>query len=224
MAGVAVSFPGLPDSRLPPFTTLRVVPVDNADEARRHRTLARAYAQRMRQVEFFSHLTAAAMWGAPVNLPAGSPIDVSVYGNAGLPRCRGVRGHRADPRRTTTSECEGLRAALDLIWEDSWSPMESLCRVILDTAGLPEPARNVDVYGRDGGFLACVDLAFPAFKVAVEYQGQLHGARYAQDIERIEALRRDGWIVIQVTSALIGRRELLVARVRGALESRGWHH
>jgi very-short-patch-repair endonuclease len=69
-----------------------------------------------------------------------------------------------------------------------------------------------------------VDLAFSAFKVAVEYQGQLHGARYAQDIERIEALRRDGWIVIQVTSALIGRRELLAARVRGALESRGWHH
>jgi hypothetical protein len=242
----------------------------------------------MRPVEFFSHLTAAVLWGAPVNLFAGSALDVSVYGQAGLPRGRGVRGHRADPQTTTTTELAGLRvasaasvwaslgllpvetlviigdyfcrvwrdgflrpdvgreplatrakleaalgagrrvgaarlrAALTLIREDSWSPMESLCRVILIAAGLPEPVLNTDIYGKDGGFLACVDLAFPAYRVAVEYQGQLHGSQYAKDIERIEALRREGWIVIQVTSALIGRRVELVARVRDALESRGW--
>lgn len=115
-----------------------------------------------------------------------------------------------------------LREALDLIREDAWSPMESLCRLILVTAGLPEPVLNTDVYGRDGGFLACVDLAYPRYRIAIEYQGQLHGALYAKDIERLEALRREGWIVIQVSSTLIGRREVLVARVREALESRGW--
>lgn len=271
--------------------TAAVTPAPNSasleDRAEVVRMLAVAYASRMRPVEFFSHLTAAVLWGAPVN-PVDSLLDVSVYGNAGLPRGRGVRGHRAAPRTTTTTTLAGLRvasaasvwaslgllpvetlvvigdyfcrvwregflrpdvgreplttraklaaalgagrrvgatrlrAALELIREDSWSPMESLCRVILVTAGLPEPLLNVDIYGRDGGFLACVDLAFPAYRVAVEYQGQLHGALYAKDVERIEALRREGWIVIQVTSALIGRREVLVARVREALESRGW--
>jgi hypothetical protein len=276
--------------RTVPPATASTAPPDHAaleDRAQETRARAAAYARRMRPAEFFSHLTAAVLWGAPVS-PVDELLDVSVYGDAGLPRGRGVRGHRADPRTTMTTELAGLRvasaasvwaslgplpvetlvmigdffcrvwregflrpdvgreplttraklaaalgagrrvgashlrAALELIREDSWSPMESLCRVILVMAGLPEPLLNVDVYSTDGEFLACVDLVFPAYRVAVEYQGQLHGARYAKDIERIEALRRDGWIIIQVTSALIGRRQLLVARVSEALESRGW--
>ncbi|MCP2031593.1 hypothetical protein L1277_001684 [Okibacterium sp. HSC-33S16] len=251
------------------------------------RALALAYAERMRPTEFFSHLTAAELWGAPTPHVPGSPLDVAVFGNDPLPRCRGVRGHRADPRLTTTTTLNGLRvatpasvwaslgalpledlvvigdyfcrewregflrpragqrplttrtkltAALDagrrvgssrlrtalgMVREDSWSPRESLCRILLTTAGLPEPSLNLDVDG-PVGFLACVDLAYPTYRVAIEYQGQHHGARYAKDIERIEALRAAGWIVIQVSSALLARPSDLVERVRKALISRGW--
>ncbi|GGE91469.1 hypothetical protein [Mycetocola zhadangensis] len=252
------------------------------------RTLARAYALRMRPVEFFSHHTAATLWGAPIAIPTPIAIDVCVFRGNAIPRSRGVRGHRADHRTTamtttragmrlaspasvwaslgtlpvddlvvvgdyfcrrwrhgflrpkagapplTTRErlaaalaasrrvgAARLREALELIREDSWSPRESLCRVVLVRAGLPEPLLNMDVDG-PLGFLACVDMVYPRYRIAIEYQGQVHGTRYAKDIERIEGLRAAGWIVIQVTAALLSRPEELVARVRAALVSRGW--
>lgn len=276
--GVRASIETTTDAVAPDEFEARVVEV---------RALARAYATHMRAVEFFSHHTAALLWGAPAPVPAVAAIDVAVFGTAGIPRGRGVRGHRADRRSTMTTTHDGLRLAtpasvwaslgalpvetlvvigdffcrewrmgflrpdagrpplttrtklaaallsarrvgaaqlreaLELIREDSWSPMESRCRLILVRAGLPEPALNIDIDG-PLGFLACVDMAYPRYRVAIEYQGQLHGTRYSKDIERIEALRRAGWIVIQVTSALIGRPDELVARVREALVSRGW--
>ncbi|WP_143741388.1 hypothetical protein [Paramicrobacterium agarici] len=115
-----------------------------------------------------------------------------------------------------------LRAALPLIRLDSWSPMESLTRVHLVTSGLPEPDLNRDAYDRFGVHLGCLDMSYPELKIAVEYQGQLHGRQYARDIERVERLRAEGWIVIQVTSELLKDRTALVRRVRDALVSRGW--
>lgn len=116
-----------------------------------------------------------------------------------------------------------LRDALTLIREDSWSPRESACRVHLIRAGLPEPELNIDLFDEGGGFLGCVDLAYPEWKVAIEYQGSLHGLTYAEDIERIERLRAAGWIIIQVSSTLHARPRELASRVGRALRSRGWH-
>ena len=111
-----------------------------------------------------------------------------------------------------------LRQAIDLIREDSWSARESILRCRMVWAGLPEPELNVDVYDDDDGrFLACVDLAYPARKVAIEYQGMLHAGRYAEDVERIAALRAAGWTVIEVTSTLFARPEELILRIRRAL-------
>ena len=116
-----------------------------------------------------------------------------------------------------------LRAALPLIRMDAWSRPETWTRLTLADAGLPEPVLNRDHYDRFGDFLACVDLAYPAHKVAIEYQGQHHGAQYARDIERIEQLRAEGWIVIQVSSVLLFDNPAeLVRRVRSALIERGW--
>lgn len=110
-----------------------------------------------------------------------------------------------------------LRAALDLVREDSWSPRESRLRVQLVLAGLPEPLLNQDVYDDHGRFLACVDLAYPHLKIAIEYQSMLHHSRYAADVERIAALRAAGWTVIEVTSDLLSRPDALIARVSAAL-------
>jgi len=112
-----------------------------------------------------------------------------------------------------------LREAVELIREDSWSPRESLVRCILVTRGLPEPALNIDVI-ENGRFLGCVDLAYPAARIAIEYQGVGHSGRYAADVERIAALRAAGWIVIEVTAELVKHPEELVARVRRALAQR----
>ncbi|WP_166980373.1 DUF559 domain-containing protein [Paramicrobacterium fandaimingii] len=122
-------------------------------------------------------------------------------------------------RRTGAAK---LREALPLIRFDSWSPMESLTRYHLVTNGLPEPQLNVDAFDRYGVHLGCIDMSFPKLKVAIEYQGQAHGHQYAKDIERVERLRAEGWIVIQVSSELIRDPETLARRVRDALLSRGW--
>ncbi|MGI6879557.1 endonuclease domain-containing protein [Microbacterium sp. gxy059] len=114
-----------------------------------------------------------------------------------------------------------LREALARIRTDSWSPRESLVRCALGDAGLPEPALNVDIWTGEGRFLGCVDLCYPEAKIAIEYQGRHHAARYARDVERLERMRAAGWIVIEVTAELLARPHELVRRVSRALRSRG---
>lgn len=112
---------------------------------------------------------------------------------------------------------ERLRTALESVREDSWSPRETRVRCILVFAGLPEPQLNIDVFDDRGRFLACVDMAYLAERVAIEYLGMLHGHRWAQDVERIAALRAAGWTVIEVTSPLLHKPAELVRRVAAAL-------
>lgn len=113
-----------------------------------------------------------------------------------------------------------LRRALELIREDSWSPRESQLRVLMWQWGLPEPDLNIDVFTDFGRFLGCVDLAYPQLKIAIEYHGQLHGAQYAKDVERMAAMRAAGWIVIEVTSETLRSPETLMPRIRAAIASR----
>lgn len=115
-----------------------------------------------------------------------------------------------------------LRQAISLVRTDSWSPRESMTRVALVLAGLPEPELNVDLFDSRGGFLGCVDMVYCQYRVAIEYQGEQHAATFAEDLERIEALRAEGWIVIQVSKVLARNSDALVARVANALRSRGW--
>lgn len=119
------------------------------------------------------------------------------------------------------SRAPSLVQALPLIREDSWSPQESFIRIGLVRSGLPEPELNIDVYC-DGMFLGCVDLAYPEYRVGIEYYGDAHAERFAEDVERISALRAAGWEMVEVTRALRGRPWVVAERVRRVLEKRGW--
>jgi hypothetical protein len=251
---------------------------------------ARAYTHRMGDGEFFSHETAALIWGAPLPILSNLDPHVSVFSVNSAPRARGMHGHRVSAELAGVVIHEGffvttpaftwamlghlelydlvavgdyfarvwrregyyrvnagapplarfsdldaallagrrpgvraLRRARPLIRTDSWSRTETWTRLTIVHGGLPEPVLNVDQYDEYGAHLACIDLAYPDYKVAVEYLGQFHGAQFAQDIERVEGLRAAGWIVIQVSSSLLfGNPAELVRRVRNALTSRGW--
>jgi len=277
-----------------PSETDTTAAVDPFERQRRSRVArAELYAARLHTGHFFSHHTAASIWGAPLPLEfdekgeisdgAGLALHVSASGAIPFPRARGIVGHRTlasltsirmhgglrvtspaatwialgtlplidliaagdhfcrqwrwgvgrpdegRPPLTTVAElratleagrrrgAERLRTALESVREDSWSPRETRVRCILVFAGLPEPQLNLDVFDDRGRFLACVDMAYPEERVAIEYLGMLHDHRWAQDVERIAALRAAGWTVIEVTSPLLHRPEELVRRVAAAL-------
>lgn len=95
-----------------------------------------------------------------------------------------------------------LRRAIALARPGVESPRESELRLLVTAAGHPEPVCNLDVLDADGRFIARVDLAWPALRIALEYDGEHHrldDRQYARDIDRSAILEQHGWIVIRVT-------------------------
>ena len=254
---------------------------------RDHLRRASEYAVLMADGHFFSHVTAAVIWGLP--LPLGlvtcRAIDVAVLSPSRLPRVEGVRGHETSARLTTVVRdphsglrvaspastwamlgavlrdpydliaagdavvrdwrvaeplatvaqlaaavasgrrigVGALRAALPQLRTRSASRPESIARLTLLDALLPEPELNFDVVA-DGLWLACVDLAYPQLKIAIEYEGEHHlldTEQWASDILRYDRLVAAGWRVIRVTkSELFTSPDAFVARVRAAIAER----
>lgn len=258
--------------------------LERGEELRR----IREFAQVMTPRQFFSHRSAALLWGAPVPYQPGAPVHASVLRPVRSPRAVGVVGHGLtgascavtgrDGMRLTTPACTWVQSAdlpipdlvalgdffvrryrtghgrpdagrpplatigdlheattagrrrgrgrlmqaLALVREDSWSPRESMTRLVRVEAGLPEPELNGDVCDARGVFLACIDLLYRSYRVGIEYQGEGHRERYASDVERLDALRADGWEMVEVTKTLSRRPGEVAARVERGLRRRGW--
>jgi len=117
------------------------------------------------------------------------------------------------------------RHAMRYLVADSRSPMETLVRLILVLAGLPEPAVNSVVFDEVGRKVATVDLLYVRFRVAIEYDGRWHELspderRWLRD--RRERLERLGWTVITVFDTDLPKPTVLVARVHDALTRGGY--
>ncbi len=107
------------------------------------------------------------------------------------------------------------------------SPPESQVRVQLHDAGMTFiPQWNIV---HNGFFIARVDLALPALKLAVEYDGQWHADPHqlARDRARLRALNAAGWYVYPITAAdtrnmpsLIADLRRVIARRSAIMESR----
>ncbi|MFF3851995.1 hypothetical protein [Micromonospora sp. NPDC002575] len=104
------------------------------------------------------------------------------------------------------------------------SPPESHLRLRLVLAGLPRPVTQHPVR-LTSGLVLHPDLAWPAFRVAVEYDGHWHAdaEQLHRDRQRLNQLVGAGWVVLHVTSRRLHRDFPGVAReVRAALVARGW--
>ena len=111
-------------------------------------------------------------------------------------------------------------ALVDQIEPKSESPMETRVRLRLVAGGLPRPEAQWGVRNAGGGFVARLDLAYPAKKVAVEYDGAWHWKQRRRDDRRRDAARKLGWTVIVVSADdLFGDLDLLLADVRDALST-----
>jgi hypothetical protein len=96
-----------------------------------------------------------------------------------------------------------LEAALELVDPGAQSPRESYLRLLLIDAGLPRPQTQIPVPGVDGIPLAYLDLGWPEYMVAVEYDGDQHRTdrrQFVKDIRRLEMLERMGWIIVRVVA------------------------
>ncbi|SBN62707.1 hypothetical protein GA0004736_1613 [Curtobacterium sp. 9128] len=123
-------------------------------------------------------------------------------------------------RRRRIRGIRKLRAALAEIRPGSRSPGETRTRLALVRRGLPEPALNHDVIV-DGQWIACVDLAYPEARVAIEYESDLHrtdARSFKKDLTRGEHLKDVDWWLVRVTADDVGALiEQFVARVRRLL-------
>jgi hypothetical protein len=117
---------------------------------------------------------------------------------------------RQDPRGTV--KAVGL---LDLASSRVDSPAESWLRLLLVDDGFPVPEVNWPITGIDGREQYRVDLAWPALRIALEYDGQeAHEGHEEADLARQADLERRGWIVVR------GRREDLRDPTRMTVELR----
>jgi hypothetical protein len=103
------------------------------------------------------------------------------------------------------------------------SPMESVLRWLIHEARLPRPVLQHVICDDAGIFLGQVDLAWPEFRVLVEFDGNVHRDRkvFVDDLRRQNGLVLAGWTVLRFTSAdVLGRPEWVAATIRAALAGR----
>lgn len=100
------------------------------------------------------------------------------------------------------------------------SPQESRLRWLLLSHGLPEPAINPTIVIR-GESLARLDLAYHAFKLAIEYDGDWHAQTREHDHQRRERLIKAGWTVIVAYKEDLEYPERLVREVRRHVSEHG---
>ncbi|WP_282433156.1 DUF559 domain-containing protein [Cryobacterium arcticum] len=91
--------------------------------------------------------------------------------------------------------------------------------------GCPSPRATTGCSVSDEGeFLGRGDLAYPEYKLFVEYQGDQHRTDRAQwraDIRRVGRLEDHGWQVLQFTDDDLRDPAALVARIALRLRARG---
>jgi very-short-patch-repair endonuclease len=91
---------------------------------------------------------------------------------------------------------------------------------VLVGAGFPAPQTQIEL----GHLGVRIDMGWPEWKVAVEYDGLQHwsdGRQRSWDIERIARLEGDGWIVVRISAEMLSRPHAIIARVGSALAARG---
>ncbi|MFF2315809.1 endonuclease domain-containing protein [Arthrobacter sp. NPDC058097] len=104
------------------------------------------------------------------------------------------------------------------------SAPETRLRLALARRGFPDADVNVPV-ALGGGIVRQPDLAYPEFRVAVEYDGEGHSdpAQVLRDISRDEDFAAAGWILVRIGKTHMENDARAAARkVRLALLARGW--
>lgn len=172
--------------------------------------------------------------GMPVTSLARTVVDcaASMSPGAGLVVADSALRMRLDPvavrdvlaARAGARGIARAREVIGLADGRAQSPGETLVRWALHSGGLPAPELQVEVVTRRGRFF--LDLAWPAARVAVEFDGFVKysgafGSTAADAVfaekQRQDALEEEGWRVLRVTWDDLRDPQALVARAARAL-------
>lgn len=170
--------------------------------------------------EPWSHGLLASPMRATLDVLLGRPLPDAVADLDALLRAR-VVDRAAVAAMVAGRSDNGIvdaRRAVELADARAEQLPESRLRVILVLAGLhPVPQHWIeDRTGR----LACVDLAFPEHRLAVEYDGDWRdGERWAlnRDRDRLNRVHATGWDVLFVTAPMLRNERALIRTVHQAL-------
>lgn len=142
-----------------------------------------------------------------------APLATRAQLEAAVARAAGRRGSRL------------LAEAFALVRERTDSPRETVVRLLIVRAGLPEPGVNSPVRDGRGRKLGSGDLVYERWKVVIEYEGEYHFATEEQiqfDIDRLASFAAAGWTVVRVHKRHLADPAALVRRIRAALVANGW--
>lgn len=236
------------------------VSVDPAQVERR----VRVFGPRMLDTQFFSHITAASLWGIPLpSFGTGEPVHISVLSPQPRPRANGIAGHELDGKVTRLVSIDGIRVsdaastwcqlasmlalpdlvavadylltpdgepgplvsfeelnaaveerrghrgagqlrdALELTRLGSTSRVESVLRVLLHLAALPEPQLHLPVLSDDGKFRTDIPIAFPEYRVGVDvnFEANRPFRVRSAELERLARLDDAGWRMLAFSDA-----------------------
>lgn len=125
-------------------------------------------------------------------------------------------GQRGRPR---------IRRMVPLMIDGSESPRESKLRHIFMQAGIPELTANLEIYDRNGIFIARPDLQNIRYRVVWDYEGDHHRTdihQWRKDLGRVPRLEDEGWHSTRVSAADLDDPRPLIARALRNLRERGW--
>ncbi|MBB6378867.1 hypothetical protein BKA01_006127 [Pseudonocardia eucalypti] len=135
---------------------------------------------------------------------------------------------RAQVRRRLTErpDARGTKRGariLELATGRAESPPESWLLLEVDALGFSAPKSNWPIFAINGREIYRLDLAWPEFLIALEYNGYaVHLDRELEDARRAEDLRRRGWIVLTATADDFADSRELERQLREAFRVRGY--
>ncbi|MFI5564846.1 DUF559 domain-containing protein [Amycolatopsis japonica] len=110
---------------------------------------------------------------------------------------------------------------LDLATGKADSPPESILRLIVVEAGFPVPEAQYEIATIEGRTLYVLDMAWPARRIALEYDGfASHEERRDYDSERDARMAGRGWITIRASAEDLRDPRRVLSELTKAFERR----
>jgi hypothetical protein len=162
----------------------------------------------------------AALLSLPDLVAAGDYLLCWEHPRTTLPRLRDAAACYESQRGRSK-----LPSALAALSPRSRSRPESLLRVALVASPLPDPVPNFEVHLALSHRNIEIDLAYPKYKVGLEYQGDHHRedrGQWRRDIKRGNDAVDEGWSMLYFTGDDTDELPVLMSRVERRLRSRGW--